>query len=533
MMKIIGIILKTAAAAVLSATLCVNAAAAGLEFVLNDDDSVSVSGSAGASLKRNTVTLYITKADRPDNIYVYSGITNADGSFSFNWKPDSSGEYQALAKSGAVAFNDTYWYASVTEYNNILNKLTKGSASDILSVLSDESSMNVIGIEPDSIAGVSAENLAKALYYIREYTDEADRTLDYIPQAMVLAKYYDAPSEETLAELADIFAGLEISLGDYDFYSEITDTAIKNGILERFTKRLLTGIDSADSDFTDSIVLAAVEKCGSWTILDSYLKLLDFEEYNASKYKDSAAMAVAGKSYETREKLTSALSSAIASAKSDSSGDGGGGNGGSGTGSASRPVSFPASITLEDAQEDTEERVVFSDVSESHWAFNAVNYLRWVGIVSGSDFNLFYPDNEVTRAEMTAMLVRTYGLSGGECNFTDVESGAWYYAPIAAAYSRGLVSGDGDAFRPNDAVTRQDMAVMMYRFAAAAGAETASGELTFADSGDIAEYAREAVAAMSAKGIINGVDEEHFAPLATATRAQAAQLIYAACGKGD
>ena len=102
----------------------------------------------------------------------------------------------------------------------------------------------------------------------------------------------------------------------------------------------MSGIDNADADFTDSIVLSAVEKCGLWTMLDSYLQLLDYEEYNTSKYKDNAAMAVAGKSIDTREKLVRELSEAMNKAKNNTSGTGGGTAAG-GADAAERHVSVP------------------------------------------------------------------------------------------------------------------------------------------------------------------------------------------------
>lgn len=527
MMKISGIIRRAAVFAVLYAVIFTSASADKIGFVLNADDSVSISGSTGASLKRGVVTLYITSLGTKQTEYAYSGSAAADGGFSFRWLPDTSGKYLVRIKSGAVSLEEEYWYVSASEYNELMRKIGEGSTEDILTVLADEGSLYAVGIEEASISGVDRKALATALYSIREYKNAESEVLDYLEEAKVIAAYYSEQNDSTLDALSQTLSALGSALSDYSFYLQISDAAVKNEVHKKFQERILNGIGSADADFTDSIVLSAVEKCDSWTMLDSYLMLLDCEEYNDSDCKDEAAIAVAGKSYASRTRLTDALCAAIEDAEAGKKNSTGGGGGGS----SSRPVSVPVPLPEADEQTPAEERVVFADVSDSHWAFDAVNYLRWEGIVSGSDFNMFFPDEPITRAEMTAMLVRAYKISGGECEFSDVDSGAWYYAPIAAAYTNGLVSGDGTAFRPNDLITRQDMAVMLFRFCTAAGVQMPQGSLNFDDKDEIAPYAAEAVAAMCAKGIISGVDEKHFAPLETATRAQAAQIIYAAFGR--
>lgn len=526
MKKLSRIILKTLSVGVIAAMLSANVSASGLEFVANDDDSITINGSTGASLKRNAVTVYITNTES-GGVYVISGAAEADGSFTFTWKPSKSGEHQINVKAGALSFSDTYWYSSVKEYNELMGKMKSGDKKAVASVLSNNDSLNAIGVIPDDISGLDIECLANALCQIRDITDGAEKVLELIPDAKVLAAYYAAPSPETLKNAETILEKSGITLSDYEFYSDITDSELKEYIAKQFAQTLAADIKDADTAFTDCVVLSAVKECSSWSMLDDYLQLLDYDGYSDSKYKDNAAKAVAGENIDSRKELIEMLDDAIAKAKKNAEQSSSSGGGGSSS-SSERPVSVPAPIVKDEAVEETGERVVFSDVTESHWAFEAINYLRWEGIVNGSDFNCYYPENTVTRAEMTAMLVRAYGIASGVSSFADVEQSAWYYSPISAAFSAGLVSGDGDTFRPNDNVTRQDMAVMIYRFSANAGVQYGSGELGFADNSDIAEYAKEAVAAMSSAGIINGIDGQNFAPLANATRAQAAQLIYSA-----
>lgn len=90
----------------------------------------------------------------------------------------------------------------------------------------------------------------------------------------------------------------------------------------------------------------------------------------------------------------------------------------------------------------------------------------------------------------------------------------------------GIAAGDENGeFHPNDSITRQDMAVLIYRIM---NQPTAENELSFSDADNISNYAMPAVCYLSGKGIISGMGDNKFVPLGTATRAQAAQMLYKA-----
>ena len=96
---------------------------------------------------------------------------------------------------------------------------------------------------------------------------------------------------------------------------------------------------------------------------------------------------------------------------------------------------------------------------------------------------------------------------------------------VASGAGKGIVSGNGAGFNPNANITREDMAVMIYNVMKSLGVNFSEVNDTFADYDQISDYAKEAVSALAAKGIINGVGDNMFAPKATATRAQAAVII--------
>lgn len=173
-------------------------------------------------------------------------------------------------------------------------------------------------------------------------------------------------------------------------------------------------------------------------------------------------------------------------------------------------------------------KVEFSDVAADHWAATAIEYLAGKGVVSGKGDGKFYPDDLVTREEFTKIMVEAFRLHNkdAKADFADVAPERWSYSYIASALEAGLITGVSETeFAPAAYISRQDMAVIIYRAAKLLGVNL-SGNATFADSAAIASYAKEAVAKLAGAGIINGVENNRFAPTELVTRAQAAKIVY-------
>ena len=124
-------------------------------------------------------------------------------------------------------------------------------------------------------------------------------------------------------------------------------------------------------------------------------------------------------------------------------------------------------------------------------------------------------------------------MSETDAGFTDTKPGMWHYKYIATAYANGIASGiDESLFGVDKNITRQEMAVMLQRAAKAAGISTTDKidlvyfEDPFVDRDEIASWASSSITTLYKAGFISGVGNGRFAPNATATRAQAAQMIY-------
>ncbi|WP_240419692.1 S-layer homology domain-containing protein [Paenibacillus periandrae] len=175
--------------------------------------------------------------------------------------------------------------------------------------------------------------------------------------------------------------------------------------------------------------------------------------------------------------------------------------------------------------------VTFNDLGTVEWAKESIEALAARSVINGSGEGIFQPNEKVTRAQFIKMLIKAFDVADANAvnTFTDVEKGAWYADSIAAAQKLGIVNGKEDgSFGVNDEITRQDMAVTLYRTSQLLQKKLATNAslIVFRDQGDVAFYAKEAVDVMQQAGILNGVSSDRFAPRDPATRAMAAAVIY-------
>ena len=137
----------------------------------------------------------------------------------------------------------------------------------------------------------------------------------------------------------------------------------------------------------------------------------------------------------------------------------------------------------------------------------------------------------MTRAEFVKMLAAAAGQTAegdGKTSFSDVPADSWYAPYVAWAEKNGMVNGSGGRFNPSDNITKQDMAVMIERYAEkAAGVSIPEMEagVVFADDASISSYAKAAVYKLQKAGIISGDINGKFYPKSSATRAQAAKML--------
>ena len=189
---------------------------------------------------------------------------------------------------------------------------------------------------------------------------------------------------------------------------------------------------------------------------------------------------------------------------------------------------------LPDAQKDETktdgQTAAFSDVSSAHWAFDAIEYITKQGIMDGVGSGKFAPETPLTRAMLVTVLHRMAGSPATEnaSSFTDVAANSWYAQATAWASANGIVNGvGGGKFAPMAALSREQLAAMLMRFAAYQQKSTDKrAELSaFSDAGSVSAWARDAVAWANAEGLMSGRTATTIAPQGNTTRAELAAIL--------
>lgn len=181
-----------------------------------------------------------------------------------------------------------------------------------------------------------------------------------------------------------------------------------------------------------------------------------------------------------------------------------------------------------------ENKVSFSDMAGYAWAKDYVEAMAAKGVIQGIGEGKFNPAGNVTRAEFAAMLVRAFKLMDetAELSFKDVDADAWYRNAVASACKAGVVKGrSAEEFAPNDSITRQEMATMLANTLREVLGKAPLGNTDkflakFKDRALVASYAIGPAALVSRYSIMQGTPEGNFNPTGTATRAEAAAVVY-------
>nr|WP_302657299.1 S-layer homology domain-containing protein [uncultured Agathobaculum sp.] len=177
----------------------------------------------------------------------------------------------------------------------------------------------------------------------------------------------------------------------------------------------------------------------------------------------------------------------------------------------------------------------FTDVDTAKWYHLSVDYVLTHKIMNGVSSRAFAPNANLTRGMLVQILYNLEGKpKGTAANFPDVQADAWYAAAVGWAAANKVVTGYADGtFRPNDAVTREQAAAILYRYAQSKGIDVSVGEntniLSYVDVRQASEYAIPALQWAVGAGVLNGKNDSRLAPTGTATRAEIAAIMQRWC----
>lgn len=224
--------------------------------------------------------------------------------------------------------------------------------------------------------------------------------------------------------------------------------------------------------------------------------------------------------------------------KSDSSGGGGGGSSGGGSlggggsagggGGGSTGGGGGSSGTGTTAQITQQTLTGFADVAANAWFYDAVRRASNEGLMKGTDASHFSPNANTTRAMVATVLFRLDGERRAytQASFWDVIRGNWYTDAVDWAAEQGIVTGYSDTiFAPDDNVTREQLAVMLCRYAGMSGVCATTPLERFADGDNVSDWAAEAMSWAINLDIITGKDGNRLDPQGLATRAEICTML--------
>lgn len=511
--------------------------------VIHQSGKIVVSGSAGANsrvlfmvagpqtdkdtLLQDTVVLN----DRSKMVGSVQVVTNSDGKFT---------DAEILLKSGITSG----WYTVIGGYEN-------GTASKrVTKYFADSNEVNNI------IADAKAISTSTVDAFYNNYATK----LDFTTSTSVLSKTKTAFVESrTRSEFNDFDTILDIQnawnvsevvatigvssttfissvIDEYGLYLGINSTTVPSTIKEKFIQAVYDNRSSVSSwndyDFMFN-KLVALAKVNSATrtemtdILKNNASILGIDITSNNNYYSRnysiVNMSLANQGFKTISDFQTAFNNAN---KPSDNGGGGGGGGGTGAGTGTG-IGNGSGGSLSFGGYPIADNEIYTDISSVEWAKNAIEYLTKNGIMSGVGNNLFEPNRAITREEFAKILILSIGVKtdGANCSFDDVNGSAWYYPYVSGAYQSGLVKGYSDTyFGIGKNISRLEMVYMVDRAMTYKGVQSkiVSGRenATFEDCTE-----HEAIRLYQA-GVINGVGSNRFAPNNTATRAQAAQIIY-------
>lgn len=459
------------------------------------------------------------------------------GKYEFKFKVGDipTGEYTVrISKTNAETADDVVveklLYSNPNDYKTAVETLNKAASVIELKNIIDTYSM-ALGID------LSNETDSDAVLTIMLNSVKAEKLksddVKSVQNCFNLSKLVAELNSSKTENINNKITVLDLSKCGLDGYytkSYVNEDVQKN-LTSRVSGKNFDSIPKLYKSLCEQFVLAVVEKSGSNSAIKEVIDGFS-EEIGASVsgFSERNLSELSGQNYNDYSALKSAIDN-IKSSNSGSSSSSGGNRGGGSGGSIGGTKTYPTVVPDTDNKDIELNYYVFDDLDSVEWAREPICKLAEMGVLRGKEYRLFYPNDNITREEFVKMLTVAYKLNieNKTAKFTDVNADDWFMPYVAAALENGIVNGvSDDMFGTGQNITRQDLAVMAYNAALKNGVEfNTEGVQKFSDDDKISDYAKTAVYALKSQDIVNGIDGKNFAPRDTATRAEAAKILYA------
>ena len=468
-------------------------------------------------------------------VRIYEGDAKQNEVINFSLDDIATGDYNVkvtLGGKNSASRTKQISIVNLDEADSLLEAINNALPDGIKDALTPVK--DAIGIDFDGVYATN-QNVVDAAFV-------SIKTNDYNGSFASLTTI--ATAFETAKAIAQTKLSVDESMLNYniDKYNDLLGIDTQNAEYKKYGKNVIELLFDLKGDINDKKSAAQIfEKCVGFSAvinskpsegaiyLSTYAKQLGIEDY-MTEYESSDKAKVARLVQEAECKVLSdlipAFTDALDTVKKNEqnqpiyvpSGSGGGGGGSSFTGPKTN-VEPQVPLTK-----------TFDDIKDTEWAREYIETLATMGIINGYEDGTFKGNGTVTREEFVKMIVVAFEFekNGATSNFKDVNSSNWAYEYISLAVDKGIISGVSDnEFGFGKGVTREDMAVILFRLAKSNGLEV--DEILdvdpFADHDNISDYAREGVYVMRKTGVVNGFADGGFRPKATLTRAEAAKVI--------
>lgn len=509
---------------------------------------IQVTGIFPAEFAGRKVTLTISNPEAAEELEKYLGIRETviqqDGSFTFLCLFHApAGDYRVsiMADTMEEPVSYTFFVSSVDEVAALLEQLKAGTIekNELLDKLDTKHrELGLDGTVYKTLNQIGRLSMCEALLQNADQFT-ADTFADFFDNAVIINGLATAQTEATVETILTYYDAAYIHLSGEPLYAAFQELKNKNNVYGGMLTGTYQTLSDVRTSFNKNVVFASLKAIHSSSqiggLIETYQEYLGVDPTNAVylKYKQKIENYLGGKMQQFRslDQITETCQAILANpTKYFPEQTSGGGGGGGGSSKPSGTVSVNPGIGQTEILDDLIPSSGFQDVPDGYWGRTAIIFLSDKEIVSGREKGKFCPEETITRAEFTKIVLGALKFSAGNAaaGFADVNETDWHSPYVAAAQENGIVKGTEDnKFYPDDSITRQDAALLLQRALEQKGIRLDSGKTAqFADDGEFSDYAASAISLLAGNGMIKGFDDNTFRPFANLTRAEAAQLIY-------
>lgn len=516
-----------------------------------NESTLNIQGVAGENSKYVTVQILKPESsfeDGTDEMVLYRGQSPVkNGAYSVNIRFDEKQNLDSTLESGVyparifvddkmLDIDEVYINAYpdfVAECKALSDAAKNSDFEEFKRIINEE--RQSLNFEVGFAKGDTLDNELEAYFdYVKENSlDTNDETAN--AQAFKTYVAIEYLNQNKLSNVEKYMNELLVDKNVKTLSSEmIYDDEVSAYFGKLVSGKNIEGVDKFEEKIKEGLILATAKYGNGYGDLKKVLGKCGDAVGISTPVSTTACKALMGNSYKNGKTFKEEYDK---NKSSSSGGGGGGGGGGSSSGGGSKEESTSSVVKLETVEKTELVPVTkeFNDIDNYEWATESILGLADKGIINGVSENKFAPSRNVMREEFAKIIVGALDMTeyeyGGNI-FADANAGEWFTPYINIAADLGVANGvGGGRFGVGVNISRQDMAVMIYNALLYRGVNMVSGELHFADSNEIAPYAKTAVSALYNMGAINGVSETSFAPNNYATRAEAAKMVYRVLGQ--